>query len=77
MSSTNTTPKPAPKSQVEDFLHRANKAKIHTEETGSGMQEETWEVILDEDDAKKTTQDEMDKEEWVLVGRTEGDMQRR
>ena len=72
MPSTNTTANPAPKSQLEEFLHRANKANIRTEEAGSSKQEETWEV-LDEDDAKKTAQDEQDKKEWVLVGKTQGD----
>jgi hypothetical protein len=50
----------------EDFLRLANEANIHTAESGTG---ENWEV-WDKDTAKKAAQDEEDKVEWVMVGKT-------
>ena len=56
-------------SQLEDFLHRANKANIRTAEPSPGSKEETWEV-LDRDVERSGSwnkRDENDRDEWVIV----------
>jgi hypothetical protein len=58
------------KSELEDFLHRTNNAGLHVAEpsvNGGG----NWEVIDEKD-----IQDEGDKHEWVLVGKTEAEKQK-
>ncbi|KAF1847258.1 uncharacterized protein K460DRAFT_402622 [Cucurbitaria berberidis CBS 394.84] len=62
MPATTTSPKKAPKSQLEDFLDRAKKAKIHTEEAGSDSQAEAWEVV-NEDHEKKVAEDKDEETE--------------
>jgi hypothetical protein len=53
--------------QLADFVRRASNAAIHTAEPGSGgSQDDAWEVV-DGEAAKEAE----DKEEWVVVGKTE------
>ncbi|KAI4953962.1 hypothetical protein J4E91_001671 [Alternaria rosae] len=52
------------KSDLEDFLHRANNAGLHTTES-SANDSGNWEVV-DKDEALH----EQDKDEWTLIGKT-------
>ncbi|EAT76554.1 hypothetical protein HBH56_228440 [Parastagonospora nodorum] len=60
-------------SQIEDFLNRASMANIETGESGSG---ESWEV-MDGDKTKQIAQEGQDEVEWVLVGMTEKEKEKR
>jgi hypothetical protein len=62
--------------QLNDFINRAAKAKIITGEPAPSSQDSAWEV-LDEEVVKKNAQDAEDKIEWVIVGKTEAEKQRR
>lgn len=73
MPATGSTSQDQAKSALEEFLRRANKANIHTEEASSNDRAEAWEV-LDEEKVKKVAEDEKDKEEWVLIGETVDDV---
>jgi hypothetical protein len=53
-------------SQLENFIRRANEAKIHTEESGFGGHTEAWEV-LDRSKVKASAPDVQDEDEWVTV----------
>jgi hypothetical protein len=66
-SSTSTNTVQSTKSQLEDFLHRTNNAGLHVSEpsaNGGG----NWEVVDSEEVLR-----EQDKDEWVLVGKTEAE----
>ncbi|KAF1831899.1 hypothetical protein BDW02DRAFT_504237 [Decorospora gaudefroyi] len=62
----NTKPntKGSSKSQLEDFLCRANNAGLHVSEPGNGGQDK-WELV-----DEKSVLEEQDKEEWTIVGKT-------
>jgi hypothetical protein len=60
---------------LNDFINRAAKAKIITEEPAPSSQESAWEV-LDEEVVKENAQDAEDTIEWVIVGKTEAEKQR-
>jgi hypothetical protein len=61
------------KSPLEDFLHRASDASLHIEaevemDQTRANSSGNWEVVNDSNYV-----DEQDKDEWVLVGETEGE----
>ncbi|CAN9343305.1 unnamed protein product [Alternaria alternata] len=61
------------KSPLEDFLHRASNAGLHIEaevemDQARANSSGNWEVVNDSHYV-----DEQDKDEWVLVGKTEGE----
>jgi hypothetical protein len=62
-------------SQLEDFIHRANKAKIETAENGCDHRDESWEV-MDGAKVKQIARDAQDEDEWVLFGKTEAEDKR-
>ncbi|KAH7377871.1 hypothetical protein BKA66DRAFT_152217 [Pyrenochaeta sp. MPI-SDFR-AT-0127] len=76
MPSTNSSPKIALRSQLEELVHRAVKAKVQVEESGQDSHEETWEVI-DKEEVNNLTQDEHDMEEWVVVVKAKSNPRRR
>jgi hypothetical protein len=52
--------------QLENFIRCANKAKIHTEESGFGGHTGVW-GVLDRSKVKASAQDIQDEDEWVTV----------
>jgi hypothetical protein len=61
------------KSPLEDFLHRASNAGLHVEaevemDQTRANSSGNWEVVNESHYV-----DEQDKDEWVLVGKTEGE----
>jgi hypothetical protein len=66
-SSISTNTVQTTKSQLEDFLHRTNNAGLHVSEPGANGGG-NWEVVDSEEVLR-----EQDKDEWVLVGKTEAE----
>ena len=77
LSSRNENAFDKPSDYLEDFIRRANKANIRTEEPGQERQEETWEVI-DGDETQESAQRKQDnqiKHGWVLIAKSKDDVE--